>query len=187
MRVNRFVLAIGLCAGLGMSAGLAHAGTPSDLLDGGFDIISSQEPNTNGCTLVAASTTFFVQGGVDGQDGKDTITIQYFTPQPTSVSRKTQTAKVKEGTWSQLTFRRNGTIIGSNIVDKCSVSGSVNTKKGNGSVKVKCKSDDVFTALSVSDAQSVEAAFANSKTVKVKLNTNKGKGSISIKCKGDLD
>ena len=44
----------------------------------------------------------------------------------------------------------------------------------------------MFGVLSAAQATSLQAAFASSKTVKVKLNSSKGKGSISIKCKGDL-
>ncbi len=190
MRVNRFALAISLCAGLAMFGGRAHAGiggATSDLIDGDFSIISSQEPNTQTeCLVGAEGSDFFVEGSATGMDGAVVVVVSYFTPQPTSVTRKTQSLKVKQGTFSELEISFDGGGVGPGLVEKCSVSGSVNTKKATGSITVDCKSDDIFGVLSAAQATSLQAAFASSKTVKVKLNSSKGKGSISIKCKGDL-
>src|SRR5258705_12166062 len=94
MRVNRFALAISLCAGLAMFAGLAHAGTPSDLLQGSFSIVSSQEPNVDTCTVSAINGTFSVTGDSVGNDGGTAVSVHYNTIQPTSVSRKTTTASI---------------------------------------------------------------------------------------------
>ena len=185
MRVNRFALA--MTATL-MFAGAAHAGTPSDLLQSSF--FYAQDPNNeaaNSCEINVGSDNFNVNGEVQGQNGKQLVRVLYSTEQPTSVSRSTNKASIKQSSFSELTFFFDATQVGPVLVEKCKVSGSVNAKKTNqpGNVSADCKGDDVFGVLTADQANSVQAAFASTKFVKVNINQSKGKGSITIKCKGD--
>ena len=189
MRVNRLALAISLCAGLAMFAGRAHAGgISSDLISGSFNIVSSQEPNTHTvCAVTADDSTFDVFGSAAGNDGTQAVVVSYDTPQPTSASRKTQTARIKQSTFSFLSFKFGAAAADHGDrrkVQRLRLGQHQESRTARSASS--CKSDDVFGVLTANEASSVEAAFANSTTVKVKLNANKGKGSITIKCKGDL-
>jgi hypothetical protein len=183
MHVHRFAIAIGLCAGIAVLAGRAQGAT-TDLIDGSFNIVSSQEPNTQTlCVVSAEGDTFEVSGTAAGNDGMQAVVVSYDTPQPTSVSRKNQTASIKQSSFSFLSFKFGAAAAITGIAQKCSVTGSVNTKKANGSITVSCKTDNLFGLLTANEATSLQTAFANSTTVKVKLNS-KGAGSLTIKCKG---
>ena len=191
MRVNRFAFA--MTATLAFAwAGAASAGGvlggPSDLLEGTF--FYAADPNDtapNFCQVDVDFDQFNVNGEVRGLNGAQVVRVLYTTTQPTSVSRSSNKASIKQSSWSQLTFFFDAVQVGPVIIDKCKVSGSVNDKKTNqpGSVSADCKGDDVFGVLSVGQADAVEAAFASTKFVKVNVNANKGKASITIKCKGD--
>ena len=192
MRVNRFALAVTVCAGLALLAGRVQAGGgfTSDLIEGTWFINNDpNDPNANNCFVSLGAfegTTFETGGIVQGLGtGSEVVTVRYDALQPTSASRNTKSGKVSEGTFSSLRLTFGATVVGPVQVDKCSVSGSVNDSKSTGSVSADCKGTDVFSALTANQLASLQAAFNGNKDVKVKVNSDAQKASINIKCKGD--
>ena len=187
MRVNRFTLAITVCAGLALLAGRAHAGFSTPFVDTTFFIANdANDPNANFCEVGANGPNFGVNGTVAGTAQAVAVSVDYFTFQPTSASRSSNKVSVKQGTFSALTFHFDATAVTTSI-EKCSISGSVNRKKSpaQGSASVNCKGDNVFGVLTSNQVAQLQAAFDGNKNVKVKVNTNKGHASITIKCKGE--
>jgi hypothetical protein len=123
--------------------------------------------------------------GTGGQD----VTVQYDTPQPTSVSRNDNKIAVKQNKWS--TLRAIGGAGGAGafdsgnvVIEKCSVSGSVNVSKASGSVSVSCGGSSAFAGLTVDELGSIQAAFNKAKNIKFTVNSA-GKWSFKVTCKGD--
>ncbi len=160
--------------------------TTSGLADGSFFIESSADPNNNTCVVGADGTVFAVFGDVQGGT-TPVVVIHYDTPQPTSVSRNTKKISVKQNQFSTLDVLFDGVSVtgGPQPIQKCSVSGSVNTTKSTGKTKVSCSGKNLFGGLTANQAGTVQSAFNGNKNVKFKLNTN-GKWSLSIKCSGDV-
>ena len=69
------------------------------------------------------------------------------------------------------------------LIEKCSVSGSVNTSKATGSVSVSCSGSSAFAGLTVDELGSVQAAFNKAKNIKFSVKSN-GKWSFKVTCKG---
>ena len=190
MRVNRIALVIAMCGGLALFAGRAHAGFSTPLADGFWDVNDdANEPNNPNSCFVGTDgffTLFEAGGEVEGPGTGQQIIIDYDTSQPTNVSRNTKTITVKQNQFSLIRVRGIGgaAFDVTNVVEKCKVSGSVNTSKLTGSVSVSCKGSNLFGILSADQAASVQAAFQGSKRVKFKFNASTGKASLSIKCKG---
>jgi hypothetical protein len=191
MRVIRIVAVSSFIAGLSLGALPAAAGSPSTLADGGFGITgtTSAPATSNTCAVIGAGSEFFVDGSIVGAGtAGQVITINFDTPQPTSVSRNDNKISVKENNWStlQAVGGTGGAGIfnsGTQVIQKCDVNGSVNTKKSTGSVNVSCGGSSLFGGITADQAASIQAAFNKAKNIKFKVNSN-GKWSLSIKCNG---
>ena len=196
MRAKSIVLAIAICAGLGLVAGRASAGIgftdapiTSDLVDGFFGWSNdANEPISNFCEADVEDTSFFAGGEVIGSGtNAEVVTVLYHTQQTTSGSRNTAKASVKQGTFSTLQINFGAVQVGPVQIQKGSISASVNTNNGNSSMSASFKGDDVFALLNANQIGSLTTAFSGSKSVKFKANTSKNKASLTIKCKGNFD
>lgn len=160
----------------------------SALVDDFYAIESNNDPNDNTCEVGADGNEFQAFGAVNGSGtGGEAVRITYNTPQPTSATRSETKLTVKQSSFSLVDIRLHGVSAtgGPIVVEKCSIDGSVDTKKLTGSVSANCKTDDLFTLLTANQIASILTAFNGNKDVKVKVNTDTLKGSISIKCSGD--
>ena len=160
--------------------------TSGQLADGFYAIESSADPNDNTCVVGASGTAFEAFGDVQGGT-TPVVVIHYDTPQPTTVSRSSKKISVKQSQFSTLNVLFDGASVtgGPQPIEKCSVSGSVNTTKSTGSTKVNCSGKNLFGGLTANQAGTVQSAFNGNKNAKFKFNTN-GKWSLSIKCNGDV-
>ena len=189
MRMTKTALAFSLVAGLALFAQTARAGTSSDLAEGFWAITNTNDPNNNFCEVGSDGGFFETFGSIFGSAQKTSVEVRYDTPEPTSVSRNSKKIAVKQSQFATLNVLFNGTSVsgGTRTVQKCKVSGSVNTTTGKekGSVSVGCSGSDITDVLSANDATLVQSAFSGAPGVKFKVNINNGKWSLSIKCKGD--
>lgn len=186
MGAKKVVLAIAVCAGLALVGGRVEAGS-SPLLDGFFSWEADGNDPDNRCFLNLDGTNFQNGGIVEGSGtGGEEVSIAYDGTQPTSTSRSETKGKIKQSSWSRLTFNFDDVTVGPVQIEKCSVSYSVNTNSGKGSASADCKGDDIFALLSADQLASLQTAFQGDKNVKVKVNTNANKASIKIRCKGDV-
>lgn len=187
MRVFRFAMMISMSLGIALFASGVQAGDigdPSTLADG-FYIIDSGDAN-NECEVGSDGTEFEAFGTVSGTGtAGQAVSVDYETPQPTNVSRNDDKISVKQNKFSRLTAHFGVVTVGPLIVEKCSVSGSVDVSKLTGKVTAKCKTDTLFANLSANQVASLQTAFDGNKNVKVEVNSDATKGSISITCKGD--
>ena len=169
------------------SGGVAQIDSP--LVDGFFFIAGGDpnDPNDNTCGVGVNGGVFAAYGDVSGVGtGTQVVKISYNTPQPTSTNRSGTKISVKQNKFSTLNILLDGVSAtgGPVSVEKCSVTGSVNSSKLTGSVSTSCKTDTLFALLTPAQIASVQQAFTGNKNVKIKVNTNASKGSLSIKCKG---
>ena len=189
MRVIKIVAVSSFIAGLSLGASQAGAGTPSTLAEGFWNIAgTTTAPATNNiCTTGSDGGFFETFGLVEGSGtGGQIITLQYDTPQPTSVSRNDKKIAVKESSFSTLRAIGGAPAAFDTddiVIEKCSVSGSVNTTKLTGSVSVSCSGTSLFGGVTADQAVSIQAAFNGAKNIKFKVNSN-GKWSLKITCKG---
>src|SRR5262245_58683653 len=172
MRMTKTALAFSLVAGLALFAQSARAGSvvTSTLADGFWFMNDSKDPNNNNCETGSDGGFFETFGSVFGSAQKTAVEIRYDTPQPTSVSRNDTNIKTNQNKFSTLNVLFNGTTIsgGFQVVEKCKVNGSVNTKTGkeSGNVTVNCNGDDITQVISSDNATLVQSAFSASPNVK---------------------
>jgi hypothetical protein len=187
MRVTKFLAAASLVAGMAFFAQSAHAGAASPLADGFWVIENANDPNNNTCETGSDGSFFETFGSVFGSAQKTAVEVRYDTPQATSASRNQKSISAKQGSFSTLNVLFNGTTVsgGDVVIQKCSVSGSVNTVKATGSCSVSCSGDDITQVLDANEATLTESAFASTPNVKFKVNVNNGHWSLKIKTKGD--
>jgi hypothetical protein len=191
MRMTKTALAFSLVAGMVLIAQSARAGSGviSDLAEGFWAMENQNDPNNNICETGSDGGFFETFGSIFGSAQKTAVRVDYDTPQPTSVSRNKTTIKTNQNKFSTLNVLFNGTTVsgGPQIVEKCTVNGSVNTTAGKekGNVSVNCSGSDVTQVLSADNATLVQSAFSDSPNIKFKVNVNNGHWSLSIKCKGD--
>ena len=155
------------------------------MAEGFWFIEDSKDPNGNACEVGVDGTDFEAFGQVTGTGLKTGVDVTYDTLQPTSASRNDKSISVKQGSFSTLNVLFDGVTVSGNVaVQKCSVSGSVNTVKATGSTSVSCSGDSITDVLTANQIGIVQAALDGKPNVKFKVNSN-GKWSLKIKCKGD--
>ena len=192
MRVNRFALAISLCAGLAMFAGRAHAGiggATSTLIDGEFGIISEHraEHAEPSCVVAADGSDFFVEGLGHRHGRRRRRGGQLQHPPAHQRQPEDRLAEGQAGHLlgaRDLVRRRRGRPGARREVQRLRLGQHQEVERLD---HRQLQERRRVRGLGAAQATSLQAAFASSKTVKVKLNSSKGKGSISIKCKGWLD
>jgi hypothetical protein len=184
--VTKTALAFLLVAGLALFAQTARAGVvTSPLAEGFWFIENANDPNGNTCEVGVDGTDFEAFGDVSGTAQATAVDVTYDTLQPTSTSRNEKSISVKQSSFSTLNVLFDGVTVSGNVaVQKCSVSGSVNTVKATGSTSVSCSGNSITDLLTVNDVAIVQAALDGKPNVKFKVNNN-GKWSLTIKCKGD--
>ena len=199
---SRIAGATALIAAFAFSAPAVYADT-STLADGLFEAaVDPNHPDENDCFVVTATETeaglFETGGTVSSANGTNSqqVTIDYHTPQPTSVGRNDNKIAVEESKFSALRVRATAGMGGTPaafdtgviIVQDCSVKGtakktSTTTFAFAVSVGASCSGPSISAPLTADQAASVQQAFKGVKSVKLQLNTGKGKWSLSIKCK----
>jgi hypothetical protein len=170
---------------------LLAAGTAgAQRLDGTFFIIGDDETTEFGASLVLLGTTASVEGEVvgTGTDG-DFVEIGVFTDLPTSMNADDKQARVRQSRFSTISIFIDSDDPTRDLEltlnpDKCSIDGKVNAPKAKGSVTVSCSGEDIYSDISATQEASIQAAFANTKVVKIKINSDGSKGSIQIKLTG---
>lgn len=185
--MTRTALAFLLVAGLAFFAQSARAGAASPLAEGFWIIDNTNDPNNNTCETGSDGGFFETFGLILGSAQKTNVEVQYDTPQPTSTSRNQKSIKSKQGSFSTLNVLFDGVTVsgGDVVIEKCSVSGEVNTVKGTGSCSVSCSGDDITQVLDANEATLVQSAFDQAPNIKFKVNVNNGHWSLKIKTKGD--
>jgi hypothetical protein len=188
MRLLKILGMAALCTGL-LSASVANA----QRLEGGFGLIDQNDPNGNFATFVVVGTTAYLQGAVEGTGtAGDEVLLGYFTDTPTHLSANAKQARIRQSDFAGL-----GVLIDSATPardldwsvhpQKCRIDGKVQAEKGNGDVTVKCSADDLFEDVTADQLASIQAAFLDTKQVKIKVKSGSSKGSITIKLKGTAD
>ena len=186
-----------LVAGLAAPAGAAP-GVVSSLIEGSWEINGQPTVQDNNAfiNITPASllgfdsfllgTAFVVHGTVRGVGtAGQVVTIDYGAAQPTTTSRDSTKATVRQSQFAVLNVSFDGvSATGKLIVQNCSVSGSVNTKTMTGSASLGCKGTDLFAVLNADQIASLQAAFNGRRDTKIKVNRNASKWSLSIACRG---
>jgi hypothetical protein len=166
----------------------AQAGPTSPLLEGEFDFASAEDLSHNVCTMLVDGGGFVADGGVNSvDDAFQSVSINYSTAQPTSITRSSDKLAIKQSEFATLSVTVGAATPFTNLpIEKCSVTSSFSKSKVKGSVSLGCKGDNLSDLLSADQIASVQQAMAKLKRVKFKVSAALTKWSLSVVCAGEL-
>jgi hypothetical protein len=179
---------------LAFGAGFALAGAPlPGRINDDFFFENADVPSVGFAVIEIDGTEFEIEGSVSGvgTDGDD-VTISFSTQAPTNLNADDKQGRVRQSRFSTLVFFIESTVEERDLaleisLEKCAIDGKVNVAKDEGQVTVECSGTNIYSEISASQEASIQAAFADTKRVKIKVSNDGSKGSLTIKLRGPLE
>jgi hypothetical protein len=185
----RIVLALALSAGLASAAGSAFAGTPTQRINGEFDLADDTAPaGTNTASVEMEGRDFGFDGQVSGTGTSgDQVAILYDAGLPTSASANEKKGKVTQSGFTELTLllvpgqSGNAALDLTVVPEKCKANASVEPAKDKGKVSVECSGENVFLNISAGQLASFQAAFLDRKDVVINVSQSGSTATLKIR------